>query len=102
MSKATKVGIVHIKDTITQLWKKYVAVMSNNYIYIYLDKKDKMYTSYYYIKGASLESYKVPLDKEKPFHFKIKNKLNEVIFGFDKEDLIEDWKIKIKSLKSTD
>jgi hypothetical protein len=42
-----------------------------------------------------MEKYRDPKDKEKPFHFKIKNKLNEVIFGFDKEDLIEDWIKKI-------
>jgi hypothetical protein len=41
MKKAAKIGIVHVKDSLTQIWKKYVAVMSENYIYIYLDKKDK-------------------------------------------------------------
>jgi hypothetical protein len=88
MSKACKIGYVHIKDYYTRIWKKYVAIMSNNFIYIYLDKKDLNYAAYYFIKGAKMENYREPKDKEKPFHFKIKNKFNEVVFGFDKEGLI--------------
>jgi len=40
MKKAAKIGVVHIKDSLTGIWKKYIAVMSENYIYLYNDKKD--------------------------------------------------------------
>lgn len=54
MQKSTKIGIVYIKDSITRLWKKYVAVMSQNYIYLFVNKQDKDYSAYYYIKNAEL------------------------------------------------
>lgn len=69
--------------------------MSENYIYLFLNKNDKDYYAYYYIKGAHLEKYTDPLDKDKAFHFKIKNKVNQVVFGFDKEEQIDDWIVKI-------
>jgi hypothetical protein len=72
--------------------------MSENYIYLYLNKSDKDYYAYYYIKGVTIDRYKDPLDKEKPYHLKLKNKLNEAIFGFDKDEQIEDWVVKIKAL----
>jgi hypothetical protein len=98
MSQASKIGVVYIKDSLTRLlWKKYIAVMSENYIYLFINKQDKNYAAYYYIRQADLEKYREPLDKEKPFHFKIKNKINEVVFGFDKEELIDDWMVKIKA-----
>ena len=68
--------MVYIKDAVTQMWKKYVAIMSDNYIYIYLNTKDENYYAYYYIKNATLQRSYEPKDKEKPHHFKIKNKLN--------------------------
>ena len=46
--------MVYIKDAVTQMWKKYVAIMSDNYIYIYLNTKDENYYAYYYIKNATL------------------------------------------------
>lgn len=70
--------------------------MSENYIYLYINKTDKDYYGYYYIKGAKLQKYMEPLDKQKPYHFRIKNKVNEVVFGFDKQDQIQDWINKIK------
>ena len=75
-----------------------MAIMSENYIYLFLNKSDKDYYAYYYIKGAKLEKYTDPLDKDKPYHFRIKNSVNEVVFGFNKEEEIEDWKIKIEGL----
>lgn len=62
-SKASKIGFVHIKDSITKMWKKYVAIMHQNYIYLYINKNDQEYSAYYYIKGASLHKQKEPLDK---------------------------------------
>jgi hypothetical protein len=32
--------------------------MTDNYIYLFLNKNDKDYYAYYYIKGAKLEKYK--------------------------------------------
>lgn len=55
MKKAAKIGVVHIKDSLTGIWKKYIAVMSENYIYLYNDKKDQTYRAYYYIKNAVVE-----------------------------------------------
>lgn len=52
--RSSKIGIVHIKDSITKIWKKYIAIMSENYIYLYVNKSDKDYAAYYYIKGATL------------------------------------------------
>jgi hypothetical protein len=88
--------VVYIKDSYTQIWKKYVAIMSESYIYIYLGAKDEDYTAYYYIKGAHLEKIHDPNDKEKPYHFKIKNNLNEVTFGFEKPESVDDWLAKVR------
>ena len=90
--------MVYVKDNMTQIWKKYVAIMSENYIYLYLGTKDKNYYAYYYIKNADLQKIHDASDKQKPYHFKIKNKLNQVTFGFDKPELIEDWMVKIKKV----
>lgn len=38
--KASKIGMVHVKDSVTNGWKKYVAIMSENYIYLYNSPKD--------------------------------------------------------------
>lgn len=95
--KATKIGFVAVKDALTLAWKKYVAIMSENYIYLYLNKNDKDYHAFYYVKGASLDKYREPSDQEKPYHFRIKNKVNEVVFGFDREEQIDDWIAKIKA-----
>lgn len=95
--KAAKIGFVSIKDSLTLAWKKYVAIMSENYIYLYLNKNDKDYYAFYYVKGATLDKYREPSDQEKPYHFRIKNKVNEVVFGFDKEEQIDDWITKIKA-----
>lgn len=72
--------------------------MTDHYIYLYLNKNDQDYYAYYYIKGATLEKFNEPLDKEKPYYFKIKNKVNEVIFGFDKQEQIDDWINKINTM----
>jgi hypothetical protein len=32
-------------------WKKYIAVLSENYIYLFSDKKDLNYAESYYIKN---------------------------------------------------
>lgn len=82
----------------TQVWKKYVAIMCDNYIYLYLTPKDENYYAYYYIKKATLEKVHEPLDKEKPYYFKIKNRLNQVTFGFDKPEQIDDWVTKIEKV----
>lgn len=100
--KASKIGIVFIKDSVTQAWKKYVAIMSENYIYLYLTTKDENYYAYYYIKNATLDKIHEPTDKEKPYHFKIKNNLNQVTFGFEKPELIDDWITKIKNVSKKD
>jgi hypothetical protein len=93
-----KIGFVYIKGRLTQVWEKYVAIMSENYIYLYLNKNDKDYYAYYYIKGANLQRFSDPLDTQKQFLFRISNKVNEVVFGFDKEDQIDDWVVKINAL----
>jgi len=54
MGKASKIGVVYIKDSLTRVWKKYIAVMSENYIYLFINKQDKNYAAYYYIKLADL------------------------------------------------
>ena len=95
--KAAKIGFVSVKDSLTLAWKKYVAIMSENYIYLYLGKNDKDYYAFYYVKGATLDKFREPADQEKPFHFRIKNKVNEVVFGFDKEEQIDDWIAKIRA-----
>ena len=45
-----------------------------------------------------MEKFHEEKDKDKPYYFKISNKLNEVVFGFDKADPIEDWITKIKNV----
>ena len=100
--KASKIGMVFIRDSMTQVWKKYVAIMSENYIYLYIGTKDEDYYAYYYIKNAELETTHDSTDKVKPYHFRIRNSLNEVTLGFDKPDSIQDWVNKIKKLSKKD
>ena len=98
MGRATKIGVVHIRDGLTQLWRKYIAVMSDNYIYLYNDKKDRNYAAYYYIKNATTRQTHQENEKERPHQLSISNKLNSVTFGFDKKESIPDWLKKIQAL----
>jgi hypothetical protein len=91
MSKASKIGFIYKQDGVTKLWIKQVGVMSENYIYLFNSKSDQTYNSYYYLKNAQLSKKKDIYDKDKPFHLSIKNKINEVVFGFDKMETLDDW-----------
>ena len=42
------------------------------------------------------------MDKQRPYHVKIKNKLNQVVFGFDKKESVGDWKAKIEAQNQKD
>jgi len=46
--------MVYIYDNVTHVYKKYVAIMAGNYIYLYNNPKDEKYSAYYYIKNAHL------------------------------------------------
>ena len=35
-------------------WKKYIGILSNNYIYFYKDKKDINYVAYYYVRNSDI------------------------------------------------
>ncbi len=56
MKNATKIGFLYIEDNnVTKTWKRYIAVLSDNYIYLYNDKKDINYVAYYYIRNSNLK-----------------------------------------------
>ena len=55
--------------------------MTDNYLYIYLDKKDINYTTYYYVKSAQIKIEQFD-PVEKLFIFSLKNKVNAGLFGF--------------------
>ncbi len=56
LKNAKKIGFVYIEDSLmTKSWKKYIAVLSDNYIYFYKDKKDIDYVAYYYVRNSEIK-----------------------------------------------
>ncbi len=39
----------------TKNWKRYVGFLSNNYLYLFIDKKDIEYAHYYYVKNSDVK-----------------------------------------------
>lgn len=75
----------------TKSWKKYIGILSDNYIYFYNDKKDINYVHYYYIRNSEITVLNQTDSKDKYFVFKLKNKVNTVCFAFDKKNTLDDW-----------
>jgi hypothetical protein len=51
MKESKKIGVIYEQ---TREPKKFIAVLSGSYLYLYIDKKDLQYTTYYYIKNAKM------------------------------------------------
>lgn len=77
----------------TKSWKKYIGILSDNYIYFYNDKKNINYVYYYYIKNSDITVLNPTSDsdKDKYFVFKLKNKVNTANLAFDKKSTMDDW-----------
>lgn len=92
LKNAKKIGFIFLEDNVmTKSWKKYIGILSDNYIYFYNDKKDINYVQYYYIKNSDITVLEQTDSKGKYFVFRLKNKVNTVNLGFDKKNTMDDW-----------
>jgi hypothetical protein len=56
MKNARKIGFIFLEDnSVTKTWKKYVGVLSDNYLYLYHDKRDINYAVYYYVRNSTIK-----------------------------------------------
>ena len=97
MKQAKKIGIIY-EQTKSSEAKKFIGVLSGGYIYLYENKKDVDYNQYYYVKNAKLTRQYETIHPHKEFSVAIENSVNRVVFGFDKEQVMEDWIKAVKKL----
>lgn len=83
----------------TKTWKHYIGILSDNYLYLYNDKKDINYVHYYYVRNSDIKIVENPDPKGKEFSFHMKNKVSNVVLGFEKKKVMEDWIELIKKCK---
>ena len=97
MKQAKKIGIIF--DQSTKQPKKYIGVLSAGYLYLYNDKKDVQYSTYFYVRNSKISIEKEEIDiAKRPFSLVVENSVNKVRIGFDKESVAEEWSKAIKSL----
>jgi hypothetical protein len=75
----------------TKSWKKYIGILSDNYIYFYNDKKDINYVYYYYIRNSDIQVLEQTDPNGMAFCFKLTNKVNKCVIAFDKKATMDDW-----------
>lgn len=97
MSTAKKLGILYQQKG-TEDPKKFIAVLSGGYIYLYADKKDIHYAEYYYVKNSVFRIETETLPHQKPYSFELSNSVNNTFLAFDKEKIMNDWMDAIKKL----
>lgn len=92
LKNAKKIGFIYLEDNVvTKSWKKYVAILSDNYIYIFKDKNDINYVYYYYIRNSEINILDNADTNVKYFIFRLKNKINTVNFAFEKQNILQSW-----------
>ncbi len=64
MKQSKKLGILYEQSKAPI---KYIAVLSGGYIYMFLDKKDLQYTTYYYVRNSKVTQIKEDDVTKKPF-----------------------------------
>lgn len=100
MKAAKKIGFIYIEENpVTKSWKKYIGVLTDNYVYLYKDKKDVNYSSFYYIRNSAIDIIPKAETKGKNYCFTIKNKVNSGVFGFDKRTVMEEWEEALRKCK---
>ena len=76
--------------------------MSNNYLYLYNDKKDINYVYYFYIRNSEIKTVELSDPKAKAFCFHLKNKVDSVTLGFEKKETMNDWIEAINKFRDED
>lgn len=85
LKNAKKIGFIYIEDNkMTKSWKRYIGILSDNYLYFYNDKKDINYVYYYFVRNSEIKILQNTDPNGKQFSFRLKNKVNTQVFGFDK------------------
>ena len=79
MKGAKKIGEVYEQSKEA---KKYFAVLNGYFIYLYKDKKDVEYESYYYLKNCEIQRNSEISSEKKPFEVIFTNQVNKLTFGF--------------------
>ena len=82
MKHTKKIGMIYEQSS-SEI-KKYIGVLSEGYLYLYQDKKDNQYTTYYYVRNSKMKIQKEVDISKKPFSLIIQNSVNKVVLGFDK------------------
>lgn len=75
-------------------------MLSGGYLYLYNDKKDIQYTTYYYVRNSKTSIEKEEDIAKKPFSLVVENSVNKIRLGFEKEASAEEWVKAIKSLET--
>lgn len=92
LRNAKKIGFIYIEDNVvTKSWRKYIGILSDNYLYLYNDKKDINYVYYFYVRNSNIKVIQNPDPKAKAFSFHLKNKVNSTTLGFQKKATMDDW-----------
>lgn len=89
MKGSRKIGIIYEQSKAPI---KYIAVLTGSYLYLYQDKKDVQYKTYFYIKNSKYETIEETDPIKKPLSLVIENSVNKFVLGFDKEATLQEWK----------